>query len=154
MVSCKLYSPNATQRHDDELFDVTDGKTAHLTDDGQNLRDDETKVRRGGMIVHRHVWWNKEMMEWSILWDETVVGVLGIRDVGALASSALSSGRNVLVEFYLIAKLNCEMYVPPMQTTSRAMSHHPMSIMSHRSTSELWVPHWMRSAMWPPHCWA
>ncbi len=43
-------------------------------------------------------------------------------------SSALSSGRNVLVEFYLIAKLKCEMYVPPMQTTSRAMSHHPMSI--------------------------
>ncbi len=39
--------------------------------------------------------------------------------------------------FYLIAKLKCEMYVPPMQTTSRAMSHHPMSIMSHCSTSEL-----------------
>jgi hypothetical protein len=66
-----------------------------------------------------------------------VVGVLGVRDVGASASSALSSGRNVLVEFYLIAKLKCEMYVPPMQTTSRAMSYHPMSIMSHRSTSEL-----------------
>jgi hypothetical protein len=66
-----------------------------------------------------------------------VVGVLGVRDVGASESSALSSGRNVLVEFYLIAKLKCEMYVPPMQTTSRAMSHHPMSIMSHRSTSEL-----------------
>jgi hypothetical protein len=44
---------------------------------------------------------------------------------------------NVLVKFYLIAKLKCEMHVPPMQTTSRAMSHHPMSIMSHRSTSEL-----------------
>ncbi len=52
-------------------------------------------------------------------------------------SSGLSSGRNVLVKFYLIAKLKCEMYVSPMQTTSRAMSHHPMSIMSHRSTSEL-----------------
>ncbi len=36
------------------LFDVMDGKTEHLTltDDGQNLRDDETKVRRGGMVVH------------------------------------------------------------------------------------------------------
>jgi hypothetical protein len=33
-----------------------------------------------------------------------------------LASLALSYGRNVLVEFYLIAKLKCEMYVPPMQT--------------------------------------
>ena len=37
------------------LFDVTDGKTAHLTDDGQNLQDGETKVRRGEMVVHRHV---------------------------------------------------------------------------------------------------
>jgi hypothetical protein len=46
MVSCKLYSPAATQRHDDE------------------------------------------------------------------ESSGLSSGRNVLVEFYLIAKLKYEMYVP------------------------------------------
>jgi hypothetical protein len=37
------------------LFDVMDGKTAHLMDDGQNLRDNETKVQRGGMVVHRHV---------------------------------------------------------------------------------------------------
>ncbi len=37
------------------LFDVMDGKTAHLRDDGQNLRDDETKVRRGRMVVHQHV---------------------------------------------------------------------------------------------------
>jgi hypothetical protein len=66
-----------------------------------------------------------------------VVGVLGVRDLGALASLTLSSGWNVLVKFYLIAKLKCEMYVPPMQTTSHAMSHHPMSIMSHLSTSEL-----------------
>ena len=57
-----------------------------------------------------------------------MVGVLGVRDIGASASLALLSGRNVLVEFYLIAKLKCEMYVPPMQTTSRAMSHHPMSV--------------------------
>ncbi len=71
------------------------------------------------------------------LWDKTVVDVLGIHNVGALASLALSSGRNVLVEFYLIAKLKCQMYVPPMQTTSRAMSHHPMLIMSHCSTLEL-----------------
>ncbi len=66
-----------------------------------------------------------------------MVGVLGVRDVGASVSLALSSEKNVLVEFYLTAKLKCEMYVPPMQTTSRAMSHHPMSIMSHRSTLEL-----------------
>ncbi len=37
------------------LFDVMDGKTAHLADDGQNLRNNETKVRRGGMVVHRQV---------------------------------------------------------------------------------------------------
>ncbi len=30
-----------------------------------------------------------------------------------------------------------EMYVPPMQTSSRAKLHHPKSIMSHRYTSEL-----------------
>jgi hypothetical protein len=37
------------------LFDVTDGKTAHLMDDGQNLQDSETKVRGGEIVVHRHV---------------------------------------------------------------------------------------------------
>jgi hypothetical protein len=68
MVSRKLYSPDATQRHDDE--DDED-------DDLRRLAQDNPRMN------------------------------------------------------------NLEMYVPPMQTTSHAMSHHPMSIMSHRSTSEL-----------------
>ncbi len=123
------------------LFDLKDSKTAHSMGWWTKLtgrRNDGTTWR---MVVHRHVQWDKEMMEWSVLWDETMVRVLGhVWDIGALARSLRKEN--------VFGQILSNRYIAdvPWHCTRLPMSHR------HHTRSAMWHQHRTRSLMLMSHC--